>query len=277
MPIITLTSDFGTKDYFIGAIKGHIYTELPEAKIVDISHKISPFSINETAYIIKNAYYHFPKGSIHVLAVDAEYSTENKPIAMLLDGHYFICANNGVMSLITANFNPEKVIEINISNTKNTYFLFNFINAACHLARGGKLNLIGKNLSTIKTIQELKPFVNLEKNKIIGNILYIDNFGNAISNIDKKIFDAIGKGRNFEIKTRHYTFTKIYKKYNDIVDFKIPENQRRNDGKRLLLFNSDNYLEVAVYRSNLESVGGASTLLSLKYRDTLTVNFLKKK
>lgn len=275
IPIITLTTDFGTKDFFVGAIKGRIYNELPEVKIVDVSHKISPFSINETAYVIKNAYHHFPKGSIHIIAVDAEYSAENIHIAMLLDGHYFICADNGVMSLITANFNPEKVIEINVSNDiENIDFSSNFINAACHLVRGGKLSLIGKDFSTIKTIQELKPFINPEQNKIIGNILYIDNFGNAISNIDKKIFDAIGKGRNFEIKTRHYTFTKIHQKYNDIVNFDVSTEQRRDDGKKMLLFNYDNYLEVAVYRSNLASVGGASTLLSLKYRDTLTVNFI---
>jgi S-adenosylmethionine hydrolase len=274
-PIITLTTDFGTKDYFVGAIKGRVYNELPDAKIVDISHKISPFSINETAYIIKNAYYHFPKGSIHIIAVDAEYSKENKHIVILLDGHYFICADNGVVSLITANFNPEKVIEINFNHNENeTYFLINFVNTACHLARGGNLNLIGKDYTNIKTIQELKAFVNPEKNKIIGNILYIDNFGNAISNINKKTFNEIGKGRKYEIKTRHYTFDKIYKKYNDIVNFNIEAEQRRDDGKKLILFNSDDYLEVSVYRSNLDSVGGASSLLSLKYRDTLTVNFL---
>ncbi len=273
-PIITLTTDFGTKDYFVGAIKGRLYNELPEAKIVDISHKIAPFSINETAYIIKNAYHHFPKGSIHLIAVDAEYSEENKHIAILLDGHYFICADNGVMSLITANFNPEKVIEINFThNESDAYFLINFVNTACHLARGGKLNLIGRDYPNIKIIQELKAFVNPEKNKIIGNILYIDNFGNAISNISKKVFNEIGKGRKYEVKTRHYTFSNIHQKYNDIVNFDVDATQRKDDGKKLILFNSDGYLEVSVYRSNLDSVGGASSLLSLKYRDTLTIDF----
>lgn len=274
MPIITLTTDFGTKDYFVGAIKGELYKTLPNAQIVDISHKISPFSINEAAYIIKNAYHHFPKGSIHIIAVDAEYSIENKHIALFLDGHYFICADNGIVSLITANFNPEKVIEINISNNDDQhYFLLNFVNTACHLARGGSLNLIGKIYSEIKIIRELKPLVQIEQNKIIGNILYIDNFGNAISNIDKKTFENLGKGRSYEVKTRHYTFTHIYKKYNEIINFEVKPENRKEDGKRMLLFNSDNYLEIAVYRSNLDSVGGASSLLDLKYRDTLTVLF----
>lgn len=275
MSIITLTTDFGTKDYFVGAVKGEIYKNLPNAQIIDISHKISPFSINETAYIIKNAYHHFPKGSIHIIAVDAEYSVENKHITLFLDGHYFICADNGIVSLITANFNPEKVIEINIPNNDNSnYFLANFVNTACHLARGGNLDLIGKNYSKIKTIQEIKPLIQTEQNKIIGNILYIDNFGNAISNIDRKTFDSFGKGRSYEVKTRHYTFTHIHKMYNEIINFELKPEDRKDDGKKMLLFNSDGYLEIAVYRSNLDSVGGASSLLGLKYRDTLTIRFI---
>lgn len=273
-PIITLTTDFGTKDYFVGAVKGRIYTELSNDKVVDISHKITPFAINEAAYVVKNAYTHFPKGSIHIIAVDAEWSLENKHIIVLLDGHYFICANNGVVSLICAQFNPEKVIEIDIFQEKNTYFLENFVKSATHIARGGKIELLGKPLQEIKSLQELKPQINQEQNQLIGNIIYIDNVGNAISNIDKKIFDEVGKGRKFEIKTRYYTFEKIYNKYNEVVNFKIEKSKRNDDGKSLLLFNSDNYLEIAVYRSNLTTVGGASSLLSLKYRDTITVRFL---
>jgi S-adenosylmethionine hydrolase len=273
-PIITLTSDFGTKDYFVGVIKGHIYSELPEVKIVDISHKITPFSINETAYVIKNAYKHFPKGSIHIVAVDSEWSAENKHLVFLLDNHYFICADNGIISLITTYFKPEKIIEISFQNAnKEAYFLSNFVNSACHIARDGSIDLIGNSVTKVKEIQELKPFINAENNQIIGNVIYVDNFGNVVSNIDKKLFNDIGKGRNFEIKTRFYTFNKIHKKYNDIVNFNLDADKRNDDGKSLALFNDDDFLEIAIYRSNLQSVGGASTLLGLKYRDTITVRF----
>ena len=96
MPIITLTTDFGTKDHFVGAVKGAIYSELPNAKIVDITHQISPFNITETAYILKNSYKSFPDGTIHIIGVDSELSSTNKHIALALDNHYFVCPDNGL-------------------------------------------------------------------------------------------------------------------------------------------------------------------------------------
>ena len=273
-PILTLTTDFGLKDYFVGALKGHIYNELPEVNIVDISHQITPFSIYETAYIIRNAYKSFPKGSIHIIAVDAEESVENKHIALLLDGHYFICADNGVMDLIIANIKPEKIIQIHLKNTHSTYFLSNFVQVACHLARGGVLDIIGKEINELKQTQEVKPKVNLERNQIVGHVIYIDNFGNVVTNIDKTIFDEVGKGRKFEIKARGFSFDKIFNRYNEVENFAIPKEKRNNFGKKLALFNKDNFLEIALYRSNKETVGGASNMFGLKYRDSVTVKFM---
>ncbi len=273
-PILTLTTDFGLKDYFVGALKGHIYSELPEAKIVDISHQITPFSIHETAYVIRNAYKHFPKGSIHIIAVDAEESIENKHIVLLLDGHYFICADNGVMSLIMVNFKPEKIIRIKLNHTDNSYFLANLVQVACHLARGGNISLVGEEIKEIKINQEVRPTVNLEKNQIVGHVIYIDNYGNVITNIDKHIFNEIGKGRKFEVRARSFMFDKIFEKYNDIENFSIPKEKRNYFGKRLALFNKDDFLEIALYRSNKETVGGASNMLGLKYRDSVTVKFI---
>ncbi|HFS68097.1 MAG TPA: hypothetical protein ENK67_07785 [Flavobacteriia bacterium] len=273
-PIVTLTSDFGLKDYFVGALKGHIYSQLPEAKIVDISHQITPFSIPETAYVIKNAYKHFPKGSIHIIAVDAEESVENKHIVILLDGHYFICADNGVMAFITAQLKPEKVIEIQLKSVDSSYFLSNFVQVACHLARGGNLNLVGKEITDIKRSLEVKPTVNLERNQIVGHVIYIDNYGNIITNIDKTIFNDIGQGRKFEVKARSFVFDKIFNRYNEIENYETPKEKRNNFGKKLALFNKDNFLEIALYRSNKNTVGGASNMLGLNYRDSVTVKFL---
>lgn len=274
-PIITLTSDFGTKDYFVSAAKGRIYSELPNAHIVDISHKITPFSTNEAAYIIKNAYKHFPKNTVHIIAVDSEWSIENKHYIFLLDDHYFICANNGIISLISSVIQPEKVFEITLTrNTENSYFLENFISSACHIARGGNPSIIGRETKNIKHLNEIKPVVNSEKNQLIGNVLYIDNFGNVITNIEKDLFKKIGQGRKFEIQARSYVFTKIIDRYNEIVNFETSIDKRNDDGKSLALFNSDNYLEIAIYKSNLNSVGGASTLMGLNYRDSITIRFL---
>ena len=112
-----------------------------------------------------------------------------------------------------------------------------------------------------------------EKTKISGNIIYIDKYGNLITNITKTFMDEIGKERPFEINARNYTFTKILKKYSEIVDFKIPKEKRQDDGKKLAIFNSSGFLEIAIYRSNLKTVGGAANLLGLNYRDGITINF----
>ena len=275
MPLITLTTDFGLKDHFVGAVKGAIFNELNDAQIVDISHQITPFSVTEAAYIIKNSYINFPKGSIHVIGVDAELSVENKPVAILLDEHFFICSDNGILSLITSEIKPEKMVEITIQNTyENRYTTLDvFVKVAGHLARGGTLEVIGKKIDSIKEIIEIQPFINAERNQIIGSVIYIDNFGNVVSNISKQIFNSVGKGRDFEIIARNYKFDKIQKKYNDLVDFTVQQDQRHDDGKKLAIFNSADYLEISVYRSNLKTVGGASTLLGLKYRDNITVRF----
>lgn len=276
MAIITLTTDFGEKDHFAGAIKGAIYSELEEIRIVDISHSVSPFNISEAAYIIQNAYSSFPKGTIHLIGIDSELNPENKHIAVKLDDHYFICANNGIMSMICAEIAPEKIVEINIHDRVETNFpvLDIFVKVACHIARGGTLDVIGKVINTIKPIKNLIPFINDEHNQIIGTVIYIDNYGNVVTNIKRKFFESVQKTRSYEVWARNYKFEKIHNKYSDIIDFNMEESKRTEEGKRLVVFNSSGYLEIAVYKSNCSTVGGASTLMGLKTMDTVTVNFL---
>ncbi|MBF8150527.1 SAM-dependent chlorinase/fluorinase [Winogradskyella sp. F6397] len=276
MAIITLTTDFGEKDHFAGAIKGAIYSELEEIKIVDISHSVSPFNISEAAYIIQNAYSSFPKGTIHLIGIDSELSPENKHIAVKLDDHYFICANNGIMSMICAEIAPEKTVEINIHDRVESNFpvLDIFVKVACHIARGGTLDVIGKVINTIKPIKNMIPFVNDDYNQIIGNVIYIDNYGNVVTNIKRKFFESVQKTRNYEIFARNTKFNKIFNKYSDIIDFTKEESKRDVEGKGLVVFNSSGYLEIAIFKSNLTSVGGASTLMGLNTMDTVTVNFL---
>ncbi|MEL0644901.1 MULTISPECIES: S-adenosyl-l-methionine hydroxide adenosyltransferase family protein [unclassified Olleya] len=277
MPIITLTTDFGEKDHFAGAIKGAIYSELPEVKIVDISHSISPFNIAEAAYIIQNAYSSFPKGTIHVIGIDSEINPENKHIAVELDEHYFICANNGIMSMIANEIAHSKLVEINIHDKIETSFpvLDVFVKVACHIARGGTLEVIGKAIDKIKPIKNLVPYVNEEQTQIIGSIIYIDNYGNVVTNIRKNFFETLQKGRSYEVSARNYKFKKIQSKYSDIVNFDTPEDKRNDEGRGLVVFNSSNYLEIAIYKSNNQTVGSASSLMGLGLRDTVTINFFK--
>ncbi|WP_299261659.1 SAM-dependent chlorinase/fluorinase [uncultured Aquimarina sp.] len=275
MPIITLTTDFGIKDHFVSAVKGAIYTELPEATIVDISHEISPFHIIEAAYIIQNAYKSFPKGSIHIIGIDSELNPENKHIAVKLDDHYFICANNGLISLIASEFRPEKIVEINIHDAIGTNFpvLDVFVTVACHIARGGTLEVIGKSITDIKLIKGITPIVNVGDKQIVGSIIYIDNYGNLITNITRKLFEDVGKGREFKITARSAVFSTIYERYSDAINFDIEKSKREEDGKKLAVFNSSGYLELAIYKSNPKTVGGASSLFGLHYRDTVSITF----
>ena len=275
MPIVTLTTDFGEKDHYVGAVKGALYSELETIRIVDVSHTVSPFHLTEAAYIVQNAYKSFPKGTIHIVGIDSELNPENKHIAVYLDGHYFVCANNGIISLLASEINPEKMVEINIHDRVESNFpvLDVFVKVACHIARGGTLEVIGKPIEELKELKGLRPVVNVESNQILGTVIYIDNYGNVISNITKKLFDKIGKGRTFKIATRGANFSTIYKNYSDAINFELPPEKREEDGKKLALWNSSNYLELAIYKSNPKTVGSASTLFGLEFWDTITINF----
>lgn len=275
MPIITLTTDFGEKDHFAGAVKGAIYKEMEDAKIVDISHSVSPFHIAEASYIIQNAYKSFPKGSIHIIGIDSELTPENKHIAVLLDDHYFICADNGIISLITQELRPKKIVEINIHDRLISDFpvLDVFVKVACHIARGGTLEVIGKEISEVRELKGLAPVIQEKQNQIIGNVIYIDNYGNVVTNITKKLFESIGKGKPFIITARTVKFREVYSIYSEAINFKLPPDKREEDGKKLAIWNASGYLELAVYKSNPQTVGSASTLFGLYFRDTVTVNF----
>ena len=160
MSLITLTTDFGTKDHFVGAVKGAIYSELNDARIVDISHQISPFNITETAYILKNAYKNFPKGSIHIVGVDSELSVENKHIALVWMNIILFVLIMVLFHMIASEIKPEKMVEITIHNAVVSSFnvLDVFVKVACHIARGGTLEVIGKRISDYK---QLKKFIHL--------------------------------------------------------------------------------------------------------------------
>jgi hypothetical protein len=275
MAIITLTTDFGLKDHFTGAVKGAILSELADARIIDISHSVSPFHITEAAYIIQNAYKSFPEGTIHIIGIDSERHAENKHIAVKLDGHFFICANNGIISMMTRNIVPEEMVEINIHDRLSTNFtvLDVFVKVACHIARGGTLGVIGKTIPEIKEITGIMPVIHNDGKQIMGNVIYVDNYGNVITNITRKLFESMAKGRTFKINARTATFTKIHNRYSEAINFDIEKEKRDEDGKKLALFNSSGYLELAIYKSNPSTVGSASTLFGLGYRDTVSINF----
>ncbi|MDA8947535.1 SAM-dependent chlorinase/fluorinase [Flavobacteriaceae bacterium] len=275
MILVTLTTDFGYKDYSISVIKAALLEQIPNVNIVDVSHEISPYNPSETAYILKNAYKAFPQGTIHIIGVESEYTPENIHLVMQLEGHFFIGADNGIFSLIKEDIKPEKVVAINIHKTVNSSFpvLDVFVQVAAHIARKGTLEVIGSPVNKIKELTNIKPVISQDGNQIMGSVIYIDNYGNVITNITQKLFKEIGKSRAFTINARTVKFKQIHKSYSQAIDFNLPKAQREEDGKKLALFNTSGHLELAVYKSNPNTVGSASSLFGLEYRDLISIQF----
>ena len=275
MSIITLTTDYGNKDYSVSELKAKIYNEITDVRIVDVSHNISPFNLTEAAYIIKSAYRHFPKGSIHIIGIESDLTPENAHIAMKFDDNYFIGADNGIFSMIIGDFKADSMVEINIHKNYNYTITANdvFVKIATHISREGKLEVIGKKIDSIKEIKDIKPVVSNDNNQIIGSVIYIDNYGNVVTNITQNIFDKIAKSRPFTIYARNVKFDRIYNTYSDAIDYSISKDKREEDGKKIALFNNLGYLELSIYKSNPSTVGSASTLFGLGYRDQISVHF----
>lgn len=275
MSLVSLTTDFGLKDYFVAAIKAELYQEIEGVNIIDVSHQISPFNHTEAAYVLKNAYSAFQKGSIHIIGVDSEYTPENVHIVMFLDGHYFIGANNGILSLIKEDRIPEKIVEINIHENIVSSFpvLDVFVKVAGHIARKGSLDIIGKNINQIKEVTDVKPVINTLEDQIIGSVIYIDNFGNVVTNINRKVFLEYQRGRTYTIFTKSVKLNAIYNSYTEAINFSIPKENREEDGKKIALFNAAGQLELSIYKSNPQTVGSAHSLFGLEFRDTITIKF----
>ena len=275
MAIITLTTDYGNKDYSVSSLKAKLINNINKANIVDITHDISPFNLAEAGYVLEGAYSEFPKGTIHILSVDSELTPENKHVAIMYEGSFFIGADNGVFSLIFRDKKPDQIVEINLHSNYNYNISTDelFVKVASHISRSGPLNVVGSRIKLIKEITNLRPVVNKEMDQIIGSVIYIDNYGNVVTNIKEKLFKEISKTRSFTINARNVKFSKIYNTYSDAIDFNLDKNDREEDGKKIAIFNNLGYLQLSVYKSNPQTVGSASTLFGLNYRDAVSVYF----
>ncbi len=273
MSIITLTTDYGLKDHFVGAMKGKIVSQYEEVKIVDISHNVDQFNTSEASYIISNAFNSFPKGTVHIIGVDIELTTKNQHIAIEWNDHFFIAADNGILSMLNQKIKPQKMVAINIHDRllPEATDMDVFVTVAVHIAKGGSLSVIGKEIKTIKDVIELQPVIASDLNSIKGYVVYIDHFGNAVTNISKKLFLEIAKGRPYEVNFKGKKVKSIFAKYSDI---ETTDKQLINiTGKNLAIFNEAGFLEIGIYKSNPKKSGSASSLLGLGYRDFVMINF----
>ena len=274
MSIITLTTDYGLKDHFVGALKGKILSEYSEAKIIDISHDIDPFNTVEASYTISASYVSFPKGTVHLIGVDMESNKENQHIVMQWNDHYFIAADNGILSMLSQKIVPQKIVAINIHDrlASDAADLDVFVKVACHLAKGGLMNVIGKEINSIKQVTDLQAVLAADGTSLKGHVIYIDHFGNVVTNISKKYFIKVAKGRPYEIVLKTKNIKTILPNYSAIASSdKYPI--KSYEGEKLAIFNEAGFLEIAIFRSNPSKVGSANSLLGLNYRDVINIVF----
>lgn len=258
MSIITLTTDLGLKDYYVSSIKASILTQYPDATIIDISHDVPKFDIAQAAFIVKNAMKDFPPGTIHILGVKPESSATTPHIAMYINGQYFIGADNGIFSLIFDQ-DPEKVVELTINQDTDLLTFPTkdiFVKAACHLARGGTLEIIGGPKDAVIQRSLFRAVVN--GNTIRGTVIYVDSYGNVVTNINEQLYREVGKGKPFTIYFRDskYRIHHLVKSYNQV-----------EDGDALALFGATGYLEIAL------NLGNAGQLLGLNVNETVRIEF----
>ena len=175
MNIVTLTTDFGLKDFSVGVTKAALMQLIEDVHIIDISHQISPFNLAEAAYLLKNSFSAFPKGSVHIVGIESEKTPENKHLVIEFKGHFFIGANNGIFSLLMEEQKADKMVEINIHNNLMSTFpvLETFVQIAAHLLQKGKLEIVGNKISEIKELKNIKPVIDPDKKQIMGSVISV--------------------------------------------------------------------------------------------------------
>lgn len=270
MAIITLTTDFGTKDYFTAALKGAILKEYSEATLVDISHEVGAYDIEEAAYLLGNAYPSFPKSTIHIIGVNATIMPQDRFLVVEARNQFFIAADNGIFSILFHNIRVDAIHEIEIPpiEDKPTFPEHDlFVRAAAHLARGGKPGLLGRAIDQYHTVGTERP--SYQNNVLKGRVIYIDRFGNIVTNITRKIFDEVRDDRNFTIVVNQIGRIEIKK----ISPVYIESKKNASAGKEVAIFNSAGHLEIAMLFGGLDSGGGAASLLGLKKNMDITIQF----
>ena len=245
MAIITLTSDWGLSDYYVPIVKGAIYSALPNANIVDITHNIEAFNIRSAAFIVKNCYKSFPEGSIHILAIDTEESPSNPHAVVKANGHYFIGTDNSIFSLIIGQDDYEAVFIDTVQDSDLYTFSTKdrFVKVAVMLHNGAELSEFGKPYK-IKETAELQP--TYTANSIHGLVNYIDSYENLITNISKQLFEEVRAGRDFTIK-----FSNYYKINRISIGY-----QETSESGLIALFGAHGYLEIALNHAKAASLLG---------------------
>jgi S-adenosylmethionine hydrolase len=257
--IITLTTDFGNRDFYAGALKGALLNQCPNVTLADISHEIEPYNIVHAAFVARNTWSEFPEGTIHLIAVNCVYSSVFRFILARHAGHYFLAPDNGILTLLFEEpLQPHDLRLLAPLSTEHFPVKNIFAAAVSKIIAGHPFETIGDFAPPLLQRIGIRPVI--MPNRIRGTVIHIDNFGNIIVNIRQETLDQVAGGRPFALYfKRHDPITRLSTNYCDVPV-----------GEQLCLFNSAGYLEIAI------NMDRADVLLGLKLEDIIEIVFEEK-
>ena len=244
-PIITFLTDFDPKDGYAGIMKGVILSINPQCQVVDLAQGITPQEILESAFVLGYSYRYFPKGSIHIVVVDPGVGSKRRPIALEANEHLFVGPDNGVFSFVYKETEVPRVFELSrreyflpeISDTFHGRDIFSPV--AAHLSRGVPLESLGAKIEDFVKIDIPEPRVS--KKEIKGEVIYIDGFGNLVTNISRKLIIDFTKQKLSDIIIGKKRLDRILKCYS-----------QAGEGELLGTFGSSGLLEISVNRGSAQ-------------------------
>lgn len=256
MAIITFTSDFGTRDHYVAAVKAKIFNYNQNIQVIDISHNVEHFNVAHGAFILSAVFRDFPKGTVHLVAVNSLSDNGDKYVAVRLEDHFFVGTDNGIFSLLSDKtpIAVELIYDKNVSQTFPEKNIFAF--AAVSLASGKNLYDLGPTLQPASLKKMINRKLKVTKNAIEGNVAHVDNYGNVITNISKKVFDDTRKDRQVNISFGREEFDTVHSIYH-----------QADSGDCVIVFNDLGNLEIAIKNGN------ASQLMGLHFDSPVRINF----
>lgn len=250
--IITLTTDFGPNDFFVGAMKGVILAVNPSATIVDLTHLIQPHDIRAAAFMVAQAYREFPPGTVHAVVVDPGVGSARRPLLVVTPRYAFVGPDNGVFSFIYA----EEEVEACIHVTTEHYFrkpvsqTFHgrdlFAPVAAWLSKGLDPDCFGTRINDYVKFDLPHPEI-ISLTHIRGHVIHIDRFGNLITNLTEKDLPPSTFRAGAKLMVNDHTITRFQSHF-----------AQESSGEPFALFGSTGRLEIAVYLDSAEKAFGAS-------------------
>jgi S-adenosyl-L-methionine hydrolase (adenosine-forming) len=215
MAVVTLTTEWKPDDIYSGIIKGRLCSLCPGTIIIDNAWGIPAFNIAQASFVIRNTYSNYPEGSVHIICVHSEAVKGQDFLVVKAKGHFFIGTDNGIFNLIL-NSEPDDIVKIDAEGISDELEVF--AKTASAILSGKKPAQLGQPLISLTERFPLRATI--EKDRIIGSIIFIDSYGNAISNITRDVFFRVFENSEYRImmqSTRNYTDT-ISNKYSDVPD-----------------------------------------------------------